>query len=458
MDTNRIIRKAGYGGHPRFREIAKFAANFTKLSSIQAPDELEQRLIQELKERFQHTPAQMRSTTTPIDYTGVIGVDFGGDVVDQISTASRIPCAVRSAVLPDAHLGYALPVGGVIALENAVSPHFIGFDIACRMTVTVLDLTPDELLSRREGLADSLRQVTAFGIGSGFEDGQTRHHPVVEKSRWSDFPQEVRSLRAQAQQQLGSSGGGNHFADLMVGTVEQEVSWLPLERGQPFTCLVTHSGSRGVGHKLATRYSKKAVDWVRWNARGIPKGYEWLPLDDPLGQEYWEVMQLMGEYAQANHHTIHDYFLAAAGLRAMWRGENHHNFAWKESYEGRELIVHRKGATPAHVGDVGIIPGSMGTPAFLVEGKGRSESLNSAAHGAGRVSSRTQAKRNLDKGAHDKHVQERDILTFGVGDDESYQAYKDIEHVISLQEEHLKVIARMFPRVVVMGGKSDDGD
>ncbi len=156
--------------------------------------------------------------------------------------------------------------------ESAVSPHFIGFDIACRMTMTVLDLEPEELLSRRQSLADSLRQVTAFGLGAGFEHGQTRHHPVVEEGRWQDFPQEVSGLRPLVEQQLGSSGGGNHFADLMVGQVREEVPWLPLGTGQPFTCLVTHSGgSRGVGHKLATRYSKKAKDWVRRNARVIQK-------------------------------------------------------------------------------------------------------------------------------------------------------------------------------------------
>ena len=191
---------------------------------------------------------------------------------------------------------------------------------------------------------------------------------------------------------------------------------------------------------------------LRRASRPVTNG--WI-LDAELGQEYLAAMQLMGDYAHANHDLIHDHFLAAAGLRCDHRVWNRHNYAWVEE----EGVVHRKGATPAAVGVIGLIPGSSGTASYLVRGLGNDASLNSSSHGAGRWFSRTEAKRRHDEQAFRKHMAALDILHFGLEPDETFQAYKDIEMVIGLQEGVLvEVIARMTPKVVLMGGKSDDGD
>jgi tRNA-splicing ligase RtcB len=170
----------------------------------------------------------------------------------------------------------------------------------------------------------------------------------------------------------------------------------------------------------------------------------------------------MGEYASANHELIHKHFAKEAGLEILGEYENHHNFAWEKVDEnGRRIIIHRKGATPAEEGIVGVIPGSMGTPSYLVEGLGNNKSLWSSSHGAGRISSRRQAKKNHDEAAYQKFLKEKDILTIGVARDETYQCYKNIGRVMDLQEDELvESAAVMHPRVVVMGGgrKSDDGD
>ena len=218
---------------------------------------------------------------------------------------------------------------------------------------------------------------------------------------------------------------------------------------------MTHSGSRGVGHKMATYYQKLAVDQTRGLFTGIPKGYEWLNGQSDAGKEYWEVMQLMGRYAQANHHLLQDSFFKKTGIGCLGRIENHHNFAWIEN----GMVVHRKGATPAAKGEIGIIPGSSGSASFLVEGLGNADSLNSSSHGAGRPFSRTEAKRRHDEEAFMKHWEESGTLYDRINEDETYQAYKDIERVISVQDGVLvRVVARMMPKIVIMGGKADDGD
>jgi tRNA-splicing ligase RtcB len=230
---------------------------------------------------------------------------------------------------------------------------------------------------------------------------------------------------------------------------------MPLPVGARFVAIMTHSGSRGTGNKLAHIYQKLAAEETRHIASGIPSGYEWLSLRSGAGQEYWQVMQLMGRYAQASHHQIHDRFLERAGLRQVARWENHHNFAFLEG----GLVVHRKGAIPAEKGRIGIIPGSSGTSSYLVEGLGNPDGLNSSSHGAGRMRSRTASRAQFDSAAFEKHMRQRDILAIGVAPDETYAAYKDIERIMQLQEGILvRTIARLQPAIVVMGAQADDGD
>ena len=390
----------------------------------------------------------------PVAYFGQPGLDFDSAVMDQISKAASLPVAVKAAVMPDGHPGYALPIGGVIALDDAVSPSFVGYDIACRMTLSLLDLTPSELIHNRPQIASDMLGVSSFGLGSGFRGREKRQHPVIDDSLWKEIPS-LRPLHSLAWEQLGSSGGGNHFFDCVIGEVLAEAEWMPLPVGARFVAIMTHSGSRGTGNKLAHIYQKLAAEETRRIASGIPAGYEWLSLRSGAGQEYWQVMQLMGRYAQANHHLIHNHFVERSGLRPVARWENHHNFAFLEG----GLVVHRKGATPAEKGRVGIIPGSSGTSSYLVEGLGNPDGLNSSSHGAGRMRSRTASRAQFDPAAFEKHMRQRDILAIGVALDETYAAYKDIERVMQLQEGVLvRTIARLQPAIVVMGAQADDGD
>jgi tRNA-splicing ligase RtcB len=375
-----------------------------------------------------------------------------------MKTAMRLPVAVSGAMMPDAHTGYALPIGGVVALDRAVSPAFVGYDIACRMTLTIFDITVADFMACRDALAADLRAVTRFGKGSNF--GRRQDHPVMTDPCWLEM-RTLRQHRDLAWQQLGSSGGGNHFADLVVGEVTAKsgqdltVDWLPLPAGSEFVALMTHSGSRGTGHKLATHYVKLAAAETARMARGIPRGYEWLSTESEAGQEYLAVMGLMGDYAQACHQLVHDGFAKRAGIAASARFENHHNFAWVQD----DLVVHRKGATPANLGRPGIIPGTSGSPSFLVAGLGNEASLCSSSHGAGRPFSRTEAKRRHDPEFVKEWMTDNDIIAFGLAPDETVMAYKDIEHVMALQAELVQPVATMYPKVVIMGGgKSDDGD
>jgi tRNA-splicing ligase RtcB len=176
----------------------------------------------------------------------------------------------------------------------------------------------------------------------------------------------------------------------------------------------------------------------------------WLEIKEPEGREYWAAMELMGRYASANHACIHAHIVAHLGARVLWQVENHHNFAWRERHGGRDVIVHRKGATPAAAGVLGFIPGSMASPGFVVRGRGGADSLDSAAHGAGRVMSRTQAKKTLDwKSAH-RVLDDRGVRLISAGLDEVPMVYKDIHAVMAAQADLVAPLARFDPRIVKM--------
>jgi tRNA-splicing ligase RtcB len=457
MNTHQLLLNNGYStDDPGFGDIAEKAHNLINNDGMDP-----QKALEKIDREYSRPEDKLTFSDEPqpIKVYGEIGTDIDQQAYDQLEKACRLPVAITGALLPDAHLGYALPVGGVVALKNAVSPAFVGFDIACRMKMSILNISVEAFEERRRKLVADLDEVTAFGLGANF-GFNAREHPVQDDPRWTQI-ERARELKEKADRQLGSSGSGNHFADLMTGTVQKEKDWLPLDKGERFVALVTHSGSRGTGHKLATHYKNIAEEHTQRISKGISKSYAWLDLDTEAGQEYWQAMQLMGDYASANHELIHKHFAKESGLDIVDSYENHHNFAWEKEVKGEKWIIHRKGATPAEEGVVGIIPGSMGTPSYLVEGKAGRDSLWSSAHGAGRISSRTQAKKDHDAEAYKKFVKEKDILTIRVAKDETYQSYKDIGRVMELQEgELVETVAEMKPRVVVMGGGrgSDDGD
>lgn len=378
--------------------------------------------------------------------------------VDQLEVAVRLPIAVQGALMPDAHQGYGLPIGGVLAVENAVIPYAVGVDIGCRMHLTAYAIPPKELGKSRthRDIVEALNTKTAFGKGSKLDPADRIDHAVMESEAWGQVKL-LRELKNTAWTQLGSSGSGNHFVDIGVMSVEQDNNPLGVEAGE-YVTILSHSGSRGLGANVAGHFTDAAMN-AHPKLVSFAKQLAWLSMDSEEGQAYWIAMNLAGEYAKANHETLHQRLAEALGWESDWVAtvQNHHNFAWKEQLpDGREVYVHRKGATPAGEGVLGIIPGSMTTQAKVVVGKGNSAALNSASHGAGRKSSRSQARANITKERFSKFVKDAGITLLGGALDEGPHAYKNIERVIAAQSELVDVIATFTPRYVKMAGEESD--
>jgi tRNA-splicing ligase RtcB len=377
------------------------------------------------------------------------GSGLESEAVRQMANACALPVAVAGALMPDAHVGYGLPIGGVLATENVVIPYAVGVDIACRMRMTVFDRKANTITGQKDRLANIIESETRFGVGASFK--QRRDHEVMDED-WSVSPITER-FRDKAWAQLGTSGSGNHFVEFGEFSVDAEqADALGLEPGE-YMALLSHSGSRGTGAQVCQHYSRVAMN----RHSELPKELKhlaWLSLDETAGQEYWAAMNLMGHYAAANHALIHKYIARKLGAEVILEIENHHNFAWKERHvvngDERELIVHRKGATPAGVGVMGIIPGSMASPGFVVRGKGEPESLDSASHGAGRVMSRTKAKQSFTWSAVKKLLVERDVTLLSAGLDEVPGVYKDIAQVMAAQTDLVDVLGRFDPKLVKM--------
>jgi tRNA-splicing ligase RtcB len=258
-----------------------------------------------------------------------------------------------------------------------------------------------------------------------------------------------------ARAQLGTSGSGNHFVEF--GTLTLNAPDLGLEAGT-YLALLSHSGSRGAGAAIAEHYSRLAMT-LHPELEPELKRLAWLDLDSDPGKEYWHAMNLMGQYASANHALIHRQIAHALDAQVMAQVENHHNFAWKETHGGREVIVHRKGATPAGNGVLGVIPGSMASPGFVVRGRGSEQSLHSASHGAGRVMSRTAAKKQFNWAKVRPTLAAAGVRLLSAGIDESPGVYKDIHQVMAAQMDLVQVIARFDPKIVKMadaGEKPED--
>jgi len=375
------------------------------------------------------------------------GANLEPDAVQQLKNACKLPVAVSGALMPDAHVGYGLPIGGVLATHEAVIPYAVGVDIACRMKMTVLDLPVNALDEQTTRLTHALERETRFGVGGTFRS--RRQHDVMDRE-WNVTPV-TSKLKDRAWSQLGTSGSGNHFVEFGELTVLEDT--VGLARGT-YLALLSHSGSRGSGAQVAQHYSRLARELHPELPRELSH-LAWLDLSTDAGQQYWAAMELMGQYAAANHALIHAFIARALGVEVMLDIENHHNFAWRERHRlpdssEAELIVHRKGATPAGTGVLGIIPGSMGTPGYVVRGKGIAESLNSAAHGAGRRMSRTKAKEMFTWEAAQQFLRERRVRLLSAGLDEVPMAYKDIHEVMAAQSDLVEPLARFEPRLVKM--------
>ncbi|WP_143308054.1 RtcB family protein [Chitinophaga vietnamensis] len=389
---------------------------------------------------------------TPVAYN-IFGEDFIEEgALRQMNTAVRLPVAVAGALMPDAHQGYGLPIGGVLAAENAVIPYGVGVDIGCRMCLSILDLPEHTLEGHAGKYKKELTTWTKFGAGEEWKKREA--DAVLERNEFNEIPF-LRHLYDKAAGQLGTSGSGNHFVEWGVVEITDAGNEWQLAPGR-YIGLLSHSGSRGLGAQIAGHYTKLAKELCQ--LPDYAKHLAWLDLDTEAGQEYWLAMNLAGDYASACHHLIHKRLIKAMGATLLARVENHHNFAWKEVHQGREVIVHRKGATPAGKGVLGVIPGSMTAPGFIVRGKGDADSLDSASHGAGRRMSRTKAEQTITGHEMRKALEQAGVTLIGGGLDEAPGAYKDIRTVMARQAALVEVVGRFEPKVVRMadGGPAED--
>jgi len=380
---------------------------------------------------------------------------FGADYIEdgarnQMNIAMKLPVTVAGALMPDAHQGYGLPIGGVLATRNTIIPYGVGVDIGCRMALSIFDIPEKHYFGKDAMYKRELIAFTKFGAGQNFTGNEKADHEVLENEAFNSTPF-LKNLHGKAWAQLGTSGGGNHFVEWGIIDFAERDEILNIDKGR-YVALLTHSGSRGFGATVAGHYTKLAKDICKLPKEAANLAY--LDLNSAEGQEYWIAMNLAGDYASACHEVIHKRLTKAIGAKVLAKVENHHNFAWKEMFNGEEVIVHRKGATPAGKGVMGIIPGSMTAPGFLVRGKGEMNAINSASHGAGRQMSRTKAIQSITKSDMKAILKDHNVTLIGAGLDEAPMAYKDIHQVMAAQTELVDVVAKFEPKMVRM---ADDG-
>lgn len=394
--------------------------------------------------RVEPGPRPLNPSALSYEIFGAQAIEEGA--LRQMETAMRLPVTVAGALMPDAHQGYGLPIGGVLATRNSVIPYGVGVDIGCRMCMTVYDLPVADLINRKDELRKILVNNTKFGFTT-FKN--PKDHEVLDNPAFREI-KVVKDLKDKAWQQLGSSGGGNHFVEFGLVDVIDPINEYNLPVGK-YLALLSHSGSRGFGASIARHYTKIAMDHCQLPPEA--RHLAWLDLDTEAGEEYWIAMNVAGDYASACHHQIHDRIAAALAETPIAQIENHHNFAWKEKdLAGEDMIVHRKGATPAGEGVLGIIPGSMATPGFIVRGKGQVESLNSASHGAGRTMSRTKAKQTISPEDVKAFLDQAGVEVIGAGLDEAPMAYKNIHQVMDFQKQLVHIHGSFMPKIVRMCG------
>lgn len=398
------------------------------------------------------------SSATPTPH--VFGTHDEKTLAQLADVGSR---AERVALMADGHLGYVMPIGGVAAYDDAVSVVGVGFDIACGNAAIRTDIRADAFSRAEwERIADRIQRTISFGVGRRNEaDDAPTDHPLFRSDAWSLLPKQVqRELQQKARAQLGTVGSGNHYVD--VFTDETGAIWVGV-----------HFGSRGLGHSIASGFLALGQN-ESWGTR-VREREVILPLSTPLGHDYWHLMQLAGEYAYAGREWVARKVVDMLGAREVELVHNHHNFAWRETHDGREYVVVRKGATPAFPGQRGFVGGSMGDDAVILEGApGDTESqraaLYSTVHGAGRLMSRTEARgKTKGWGARARIVapgkvswemlrewiEPRGVILRGGGLDESPHAYRRLPDVLAAQGETVRVLHTLTPIVVVMAGENE---
>ena len=390
---------------------------------------------------------------------------FGShDELTQVQLAKVAERARKVALMADGHVGYVMPIGGVAAYDNAVSVVGVGFDIACGNAAIRTDRTLDELAPALPALADEIAATVSFGVGRKNRAGDApTDHPLFEEAAWQAVPATHRqALHTKARQQLGTVGSGNHYVDVFAD--ETGAIWVGV-----------HFGSRGFGHTVASNFLALGQG-ASWGER-VPEKEVLLPLDQHLGHAYWQLMELAGRYAYAGREWVARKVVSLLGGTELELVHNHHNFAWKETHDGEELVVVRKGATPAFPGQLGFIGGSMGDDAVIVRGtespdpvvqETQAAALFSTVHGAGRVMSRTAAagKRNRKTGKQisegrvspemmQEWVARKGVQLRGGGLDESPHVYRRLPDVLAAQGGTIEVLHTLRPLIVVMAGADE---
>jgi tRNA-splicing ligase RtcB (3'-phosphate/5'-hydroxy nucleic acid ligase) len=356
------------------------------------------------------------------------------NTIAQMHNCMGVGNVVGGVLCADGHLGYAQPVGGVIAYEKQISISGVGFDIACGNMAARLD-TPFAAIEDRIGtIIKDVARVISFGIGRT-NDERVEHELFDDTEAWN--ASDMKNYRAKAVNQLGTVGSGNHYVDLMRD--EQGFVWIGV-----------HFGSRGLGHTSATRYLKAAGGRDGMNVPPAVIGE-----DSELGRRYLAAMELAGRYAYAGREWVVERVRKMIGGTITESVHNHHNFAWRERHDGRDLWVVRKGATPAFPGQRGFVGGSMGDDAVIIEGVDSDEaraSLYSTIHGAGRLFGRKEAKRRFTRAEMDAWLKDRNVVLVGADLDESPMAYRRLPEVLAQHAGTIRVLHTLRPFAVAMAG------
>lgn len=371
--------------------------------------------------------------------------------VKQAQNISQHPCLKGNVCLmADTHEGYGMPIGGVVALKNAVCPNMVGVDIGCGMLAvqtSISNITTEEL----KGLLGGCKEYKG-GIRGNIPVGFNHHkkeqkHEIFNQGRW-ELTRICSKEYISAKKQLGTLGGGNHFIEIQKGS-------------DGHIWFMIHSGSRNLGYKVAKHYNKVAEELcIKWRQKEVVKNeLAFLPKNTPEFEEYLKEMVLCLDFAYANRQQMSN--IIKGEFKKLFKEIDfleeiniHHNYVALENHYGMNVYVHRKGATLARVNTIGIIPGSQGTCSYIVQGLGNEKSLCSCSHGAGRRMSRKIAVETLNLQTEQKALEDKGILhsiSSKRSLDEAPSAYKDIDTVMEDQKDLVKILVKLTPLAVVKG-------
>ncbi|HSH80279.1 MAG TPA: RtcB family protein [Herpetosiphonaceae bacterium] len=399
-------------------------------------------------------------------YTLVDNIPVWGEhdeaTLGQIARCAGDPRVAGAALMADGHRGYSMPIGGVVAYREAVSPSGVGYDVSCGNKAARTDIRAVDLRPNIKQVLDDIARTVVFGIGR--TSGKAADHPLFDDPTWQDI-KEVGKLKQLAREQLGTVGSGNHYVDVF----EDEEGWI---------WVGAHFGSRGLGHRTATGFLNLAAGRAfddKAPGEHLDQPATVLSLQTELGQSYWQAMTLAGRYAYAGRDFVVDQVLEILGARATDEVHNHHNYAWIERHGDEDVVVVRKGATPAWPGQRGFIGGSMGDISVIVEGIEGDEAraaFHSTVHGAGRVMSRTRAAGKRRWARKDgRRVQEvvkpgevtpemmeawlrrEGVELRGGGTDESPHVYRRLPEVLAAHTNSIRILHTLRPLGVAMAGE-----